>query len=114
MLSLQDQIVLVTEGESGDSLFILARGEAKVTVRNRLLNVLRAGDCFGEMAFARGKASARQATVETTTDALIAELHCAALEGLPVGCQLQLNRALLRTLADRLEFANMRLSPSVP
>jgi len=111
---LPSQIVLVTEGESGDSLFLLARGEAKVTVRNRLLNVLRAGDCFGEMAFARGKASARQATVETTTDALIAELPCAALEGLPVGCQLQLNRALLRALADRLEFANTRLTPIAP
>jgi eukaryotic-like serine/threonine-protein kinase len=105
------QTVLVTEGDTGDSLFLLARGEAKVTARGRLLNVLRAGDCVGEMAYARGKASVRQATVETTTDALLVELGRASMESLSPGCQLQLNRALLRTLADRLEFANVRLTP---
>ncbi len=105
------QTVLVTEGDTGDSLFILAQGEAKVTARGRLLNVLRAGDCFGEMAYVRGEASSRQATVETSTDALAVELSRSALDGLSVGCQLQLNRALLRALADRLELANVRLSP---
>jgi CRP-like cAMP-binding protein len=62
------------------------------------------------MAYARGEASVRQATVETSTDALIVELGSSAIDGLSPGCQLQLNRALLRTLADRLEFANARLS----
>ncbi|HTS55506.1 MAG TPA: protein kinase [Burkholderiales bacterium] len=103
--------VLVTEGDTGDSLFILAQGEAKVTARGRLLNVLRAGECFGEMAYVRGQAASRQATVETSTDALVVELSRAALDGLSTGCQLQLNRALLRALADRLELANVRLSP---
>jgi len=105
------QTLLVAEGDTGDSLFFLARGEAKVTARGRLLNVLRAGDCVGEMAYARGEASVRQATVETTTDALVVELGRSSLEGLSPGCQLHLNRALLRTLADRLEFANVRLTP---
>ena len=105
------QTVLLNEGKSGDSLFILARGEAKVTVRGRLLNVLRAGECFGEMAYARDQAASRQATVETSTDALVVELTRSALDGLSIGCQLQLNRALLRALADRLELANVRLTP---
>jgi len=105
------QTTLVREGETGDSLFILARGEAKVTARGRLLNVLRAGDCFGEMAYVRDQSTLRQATVESTTDVLVAELSRSALDTLSVGCQLQLNRALLRTLADRLQFANMRLAP---
>ena len=106
------QTVLLAEGEVGDNLFILARGEAKVTARGRLLNVLRAGDCFGEMAYVRGQASLRQATVEATTDGLVVELQRADLDGLSIGCQLQLNRALLRTLADRLAFANVRVTPS--
>jgi len=104
------QTVLVGEGGAGDSLFVLARGEAKVTARGRLLNVLRAGECFGEMAYVRGETSLRQATVEATTDVLMVELPRLALDGLSVGCQLHLNRALLRTLADRLEFANQRLA----
>ena len=106
------QTALLNEGKTGDSLFILARGEAKVTARGRLLNVLRAGECFGEMAYARDQAASRQATVETSTDALVIELTRSALDGLSMGCQLQLNRALLRALADRLELANVRLIPS--
>jgi len=50
--------------------------------------------------------------VETSTDALVVELTRSALGGLSIGCQLQLNRALLRALADRLELANVRLTPS--
>ena len=46
---------LVREGDVGDSLFILAEGEAKVTIQGKLLNVLRAGECFGEMAYVRGE-----------------------------------------------------------
>jgi len=63
------------------------------------------------MAYVRGEASLRQATVEASTDVLVVELSRTALDGVSVGCQLQLNRALLRTLADRLAFSNIRLSP---
>jgi len=107
---LPSHTALLREGEPGDSLFILANGEAKVTVRGRLLNVLRAGDCFGEMGYVQGESSQRNATVESTTDVLIAELAPEALDQLTVGCQLKLNRALLRALADRLLLANLRVS----
>jgi CRP-like cAMP-binding protein len=100
----------VREGEMGDSLFILGEGEAKVTFQGKLLDVLRKGDCFGEMAYVRGEAARRGATVETTTDALVAELPRAAVDALSVACQLHLTRALLRTMADRLAFANVRVS----
>jgi len=108
------QTVLVREGDAGDSLFILAQGEAKVTVRGRLLNVLHAGDCLGEMAYAQGEGAARQATVEATADALVAELAPAALAGLTLPCQLHLNRALLRAVVDRLALANRRLAGTGP
>jgi serine/threonine protein kinase len=104
------QTVLVSEGQGGDSLFVLALGEAKVTSRNRLLNVLRAGDCFGEMGYVLGAGSTRQATVETTTDALVVELAPAALSDLSVSCQLHLSRALLRAVVDRLALSNRRLA----
>ena len=104
------QTTLVREGDAGDSLFVLAQGEAKVTVRGRLLNVLRAGDCFGEMGYALGEGSARQATVEATADALVVELAPAPLAGLTLACQLHVNRALLRAVVDRLSLANRRLA----
>jgi CRP-like cAMP-binding protein len=101
---------LVREGEPGDSLYILAQGEAKVTVRGRLLNVLRAGDCFGEMGYVQEGVSNRAATVETTADTLVVELPRECLDAMSLSCQLKFNRALLRTLADRLALANARLS----
>ena len=104
------QNALVREGEPGDSIFLLARGEAKVTARGRLLNVLHAGDCFGEMGYVQEQTSNRMATVETTADTLLAELPREYLDALSLSCQLKFNRALLRTLADRLALANARLS----
>src|SRR5207248_8933762 len=98
------------EGEPGDSIYLLARGEAKVTVRGRLVNVLHAGDCFGEMGYVQEQRSNRQATVETTADTLVAELPRELVDGLSLSCQLKFNRALLRTLADRLSLSNARLS----
>lgn len=109
---LRRQTTLVREGEVGNSLFILGEGEAKVTYQGKLLDVLRKGECLGEMAYIRGGAATRGATVETTTDALVVELPSSEIDRLSVGCQLHLTRALLRTMADRLAFANVRVSRS--
>jgi CRP-like cAMP-binding protein len=104
------QTAIIREGEVGDSLFLLAEGEAKVTLQGKLLDVLRGGEALGEMAYVRGEAARRQATVEVTKDALVVEFPRTGLERLTPGCQLHLARALLRTLADRLAFANARVA----
>jgi eukaryotic-like serine/threonine-protein kinase len=101
---------LVTEGDAGDSLFLLGTGEAKVTYQGRLLDVLRPGEAFGEMAYIRGESGRRQATVQTATEALVAEFPRDALEGMSLGCQLHLTRALLGSMADRLAMSNARLT----
>ena len=104
------QTVIVREDEPGDSLFLLADGEAKVTAQGRLLNVLRAGESFGELPYIRGRADIRQATVETSTDSVVAEFERPALVALSNGCQLHFARALLGALADRLSLSNARIS----
>jgi hypothetical protein len=106
------QDVLVREGESGDSLFVLARGAAKVMVQGRLLDLLRAGDCFGDMAFVQGPGAVRSATVQTSTDAIVAEFPRATLGNLTVESRLHLANALLRVMAERLTFLNARLVPT--
>jgi len=103
-------VALVREGEMGQSFFFLARGQAKVTRQGRLLNVVNAGECFGEMGYIRGGALPRHATVESMTDLLIAEFDPETLARMSAGAQLQLTRALARNLVDRLELANTRLA----
>ena len=42
--------------------FFLGSGNAKVTKQGRLLNLLNAGECFGEMAYIKAGGMTRQAT----------------------------------------------------
>jgi serine/threonine protein kinase len=100
---------IVHEDESGKSFFFLAKGEAKVTKHRKLLNMVNGGECFGEMAYIGGDGQRRHATVEAMTELLLAEFEPAALEKMSLGAQLQLMRALMRNVIDRLALANARL-----
>jgi serine/threonine protein kinase len=104
------QTTLMKEGDKGAELLFLAHGEVKVVKQGRLLNVLRSGSYFGEMAHVKGGGYPRQATVETLTDALIAEFRPAAMKKLSINCQLQLSQSLLNTVVDRLAFADERIA----
>lgn len=104
------QSAIVREHDLGQSLFFLARGQAKATRQGRMLNSIGAGEFFGEMAYIRGGEIPRQATVETLTEVLYAEFQSTALEKMSAASQLHLTRALVRTLVERLEFANDRIA----
>jgi hypothetical protein len=101
---------IVREEEKGDSFFFLAKGEAKVTKRGKLLNMVHSGECFGEMAYIGAGEQPRHATVEPMSELLLAEFHPKALDKMSLGAQLQLTRALVRNVVDRLALANVRLA----
>jgi serine/threonine protein kinase len=105
--------LIIREDEPGESLFFLAKGQAKASRQGRTLNLIGAGECFGEMAYIRGGKIPRQATVETLTETVCAELDSAALEKLSLNCQFHFMRALVRTLVERLEFANVRVAQTM-
>ena len=98
------------EGEPGRTLFFLAEGQVKVTKQGKLLGVLSAGECFGEMAYVKDGAMPRQATVEAMTDVIVAELDAEALRRTSMNCQLQLSNAMLHLLVERLALANERMT----
>jgi len=100
---------IVRENDVGTSFFFLAEGEVKVTKGGRLLNVVNHSECFGEMAYIWGGELPRHATAESMTKLLLAEFEPAALEQMSGGAQLQLTRALVRNLVDRLVLANTRI-----
>jgi serine/threonine protein kinase len=101
---------IIRENEPGQSFFFLAQGQVKVTLEGRLLNTIGEGECFGEMAYIRGGEMPRHATVEAMTGILLAEFEPEPLAQMSLGAQLQLTRALVRNLVDRLDLANARLA----
>ena len=57
--------LLLHEGETGHSFYIMVSGEVKVTKGDKLLNVLKPGECFGEMAYLGKERFKRTASIST-------------------------------------------------
>ena len=102
--------VLIREGEVGTSFFILSAGEVKVTKRSRLLNILRSGACFGEMAHLTREKFIRSASVSALSQITVIEITSERLQQASENCRHQFNGAFLGMLVDRLALANTRLS----
>ena len=101
--------VIMREGDAGRNLLFLGSGRVKVTKQGRLLNLLEAGECVGEMSYVKEGGIARQATVESMADVLLAEFEKEALDKLSLKCRYQLSQALLHSLVDRLMLADGRI-----
>jgi len=101
---------LMKEGEPGDFFCILAQGEVKITRHGKLLNLLRAGEPFGEMAYLSKREHARGADVTVAADASIISVPTTKLNQASEGCRHNFDRAFMNILVDRLTMANLRLS----
>jgi len=101
---------IVKEGEVGTGFFVLATGEVKITKQGKLLNILRTGECFGEMAYLGKRAFERTASVTAVNDITVIEITAEALAQATEGCKHAFNAAFLELLVSRLEAANTRLS----
>jgi CRP/FNR family cyclic AMP-dependent transcriptional regulator len=103
--------VIIREGEAGDSMFIMCRGEVEITKRlglvldedtpnERIIIRLKAeeGVCFGEMSLLEKEP--RSATVTALTDCLLMEIGREELlkllrENSDMGCKILLSLAQL-------------------
>jgi serine/threonine protein kinase len=101
---------LMKEGEPGEHFCILAEGEVKVTKRGKPLNVVRPGECFGEMAYLAKKDNKRGADVTVTSEANVISISTAKLSQVSEGCRSHFDRAFMTILVERLSAANLRLS----
>lgn len=102
--------VLIQEGDVGSSFFILAEGEVKVIKNDRLLNVLKSGECFGEMAYLGKQKFQRSASVISMSDITAIEIRAETLAQASEICRHHFHGAFLELLVDRLTMANTRLS----
>lgn len=101
---------IVGEGETGTSFFVLASGEVKVTKQGKLLNILRAGECFGEMAYLGKRQFQRTASITAVSEVTVIEVASSSLVQATESCKHAFNEAFLELLVSRLEAANSRLS----
>jgi tRNA A-37 threonylcarbamoyl transferase component Bud32 len=102
--------VLIREGERGDFFCVVVEGEVRVTKNKKLLSVLGAGECFGEMAYLSLGSPTRGATVTASAQSRIVRIRVGALEEASVSCRSKFDRAFIGILVERLNLANTRIT----
>jgi serine/threonine protein kinase len=100
---------LIREGTEDDHLYILASGLLKVTQKGKLLNAVSAGECVGEMAYARRDGNIRSATVTAVQPSWAVRMRVDEIDGLSEGCRARFIEAFLAIMADRLAMLGNRL-----
>jgi eukaryotic-like serine/threonine-protein kinase len=102
--------MLIKEGDIGSSFFILVSGQVKIVKQDRLLNLLKAGECFGEMAYLGKQKFQRSASVTSISEISVIEIRAETLTKASDICRHHFHGAFLELLVDRLSMANLRLS----
>jgi serine/threonine protein kinase len=97
---------LLLEGDIGHAFFIIVTGQVKVVKDDKLLNVLKDGDCFGEMAYLSGDKAKRTASIIAVSEVQLLKIQDVQLEQLSDACQLRFNRQFLKTLIERLAWTS--------
>lgn len=94
---------VLTEGERGDSFYVLVSGRVSVVCAGQEVSVLMPGASFGEIGFIIRQA--RTATIVAKTPIVAIKLRAALIENTSLTCQLRFQRSFLRTMATRLASA---------
>ncbi len=106
----QPGTLIMREDEGGDSFSFILEGEAHVKRRGHLLNILTAGECFGEVAVFSAAGGVRSASVEAATEVSLITIRAHALRRANDTCRMRLYKAFLEVLATRLSLATARIS----
>jgi serine/threonine protein kinase len=99
--------VIISEGDLDDSFYVVVDGEVSVMVEGKFITALRAGDCFGEMAYISKRP--RTARIVGRGDVTVLKISNEMLESLSVYCQLKFTKVFLNTLIARLSGINRKL-----
>jgi len=104
---------IVREGEAGESMYLILRGAARITLGSHdlevELSILGEGDFFGEVALVDD--GPRSASVTATEDCELLEITRAdvnVLAGVKPGAAIHLLTAIGRSLVTRLRAGNQR------
>jgi CRP-like cAMP-binding protein len=102
--------VLFEEGQPGDFMYVVQRGEVEIRRRvgdtERALAVLGEGEFLGEMAILNGRP--RSATAVVTSDATLLVIEGTTFEAM-LRARPEIALRIIRSLATRLESANQHV-----
>ena len=102
--------ILIREGDAGDFFFIVISGRVRVSRRGRLIDVLTAGACVGELSYVMEGRVARSATCVALEDGVIIKIHDEWLREASNVCRLLFERVFMKQLSQRLIDADIRLT----
>lgn len=109
-VDVEPNTMFIKEGDPGDFFGIIVSGEARVMRKRRVLSVLKAGECVGEMAYLGGPDTTRSADVMAVTPLRMVRIGVRKLEVASEICRLHFDRTYLRILVERLAAANSKLA----
>lgn len=92
--------IILNEGDIEQSFYILVEGRATVQKGERVLNILQAGDCFGEMGYVTQ--AQRTASIIADDPTVVLKVNATLIEQASLTCQLHFHKVFLKTLIERL------------
>ena len=98
--------VIVSEGNTDNTFYVLALGSVDVKKNGVLIDTLKVGECFGEMGLLNQQA--RSATVVAKSFILLMKLPVVALEETTALCQMRFYKKFAEILSQRLSISNER------
>ena len=99
---------IIIEGEVDNSFYVVVEGQVTVRKGTQEVDVLRAGDCFGEMGFIARRE--RTATIAARTGVTAIKVRASLIERASLHCQLRFHKVFLNTLVERLSHATERMT----
>ena len=94
--------VIVTEGDIDDTFYILLNGKVKIRKNGKVIAKIRAGECFGEMAYIAGQP--RSADVVAQTDCILMKISATLIDKASEAIQLLFFKNFAKTLVKRLSL----------
>ncbi len=99
--------VIVTEGEPETAFYIIAKGGVEVVKNDKVVGLMKQGDCFGEIAFLTRQP--RNATIQARTEVSLMSVSASLMEQASTETQVRYYRIFLENLIARLSQATDKL-----
>lgn len=106
----EQNTVIFREGEMGDCMYIIHKGEVKIHKGNTPLAILKEKEVFGELSLL--DAEARSASATANTDCILFRINQEPFYEL-VETRMEVVKGFIKILCQRLRAQNEKSAPSI-